>query len=150
MLCDFWEVIMDVDLCTYHFRSLKSGALVTPCNWKGDIFCCNQRTNVPLRSRNSEIVIFEFDPAQLSKDFPWQYSVNLMRGILYDPPKVDMCKKGPEVIPQSKSMDPKWDWICRAAGNSQLQPNSVWSWPFHMQSAQKNAKHLCDPHREDY
>ena len=27
---------MDVDLCTYHFRSLKSGALVTPCNWKGD------------------------------------------------------------------------------------------------------------------
>ena len=32
----FWEVIMDVDPCTYHFRSLKSGALVTPCNWKGD------------------------------------------------------------------------------------------------------------------
>ena len=29
---------MDVDLCTYHFRSLKSGALETPCNWKGDLF----------------------------------------------------------------------------------------------------------------
>ena len=28
---------MDVDLCTYHFRSLKSGALVTPCNWKGHV-----------------------------------------------------------------------------------------------------------------
>ena len=29
MLFDFWVVIMDVDLCSYHFRSLKSGALVT-------------------------------------------------------------------------------------------------------------------------
>ena len=31
----FRVMILGVDPCTYHFRSLKSGALVTPRNWKG-------------------------------------------------------------------------------------------------------------------
>ena len=62
------------------------------------------------------------------------------------------CTKGPEdwqeYIPQIKSTissvflagcnGHQVVLIWRAAlGNSQLQPNSVWSWPFHMQSTKK-------------
>ena len=121
----------------------------TRCYPLMNILCYNERTIC--------CVIFRLGPARLPKVFTLHHAVNIVKPcggtVLHDPTKIGHAQRGRRI---GKDTFPKasqhyqvfflnacnghqvgLDLDGGIGRKSQLQPNSVWSWLFHMQSTNK-------------